>query len=70
MRQRVDRNVKLPAGYYMSYVVSTPCESTGKLQGTYDVRWHVDVVGGVGVSNTYLLTVSAKLQNHGEGRLL
>ena len=56
-----------PAGYFMNYVVNTPCSSTGALQGTYDVRWHVDIVGGAGVTNTYLLTVGAKLQNHGEG---
>jgi type II secretory pathway pseudopilin PulG len=56
-----------PAGYHMNYVVSTPCTSGGKLEGTYDVRWHVDVVGGVGVTNTYMLTVGAKLKNHGEG---
>ncbi len=56
-----------PAGFYMNYVVSTPCSSTGKVQGTYDVRWHIDVVGGYGATNTYLLTVGAKLQGHGEG---
>ncbi len=55
-----------PAGYHMDYVVRTPCTSTGAIQGTYDVRWHVDVVGGVGVTNTFLLTVGAKLKNHGE----
>jgi len=59
-----------PSGYAMNFVVNTPCESTGKFQGTYDVRWHVDVVGGVGVTNTYLLTVGAKLKNHGEGNQL
>src|SRR5437870_916853 len=56
-----------PAGYYMNYVVSTPCTSAGSIQGTYDVRWHLDLVGGAGASSTYLLTVSAKLKNHGEG---
>src|SRR5262245_34893365 len=35
-----------PAGYYMNYVVSTPCTATGAVQGTYDVRWHIDLVGG------------------------
>ena len=50
----------------MDYVVRTPCSSTSPIQGTYDVRWHVDVVGGVGVTNTFLLTVGAKLKNHGE----
>jgi hypothetical protein len=56
-----------PAGYYMNYVIRTPCQSTGSIQGTYDVRWHLDLVGGGGASSTYLLTVSAKLKNHGEG---
>jgi type II secretory pathway pseudopilin PulG len=56
-----------PAGYFMNYVVNTPCTSTGTRQGMYDVRWHVDAVGGVGVTNTYLLTVGARLKNHGEG---
>jgi len=53
-----------PAGYHMDYVMKTPCTSTGALEGTYDVRWHLDRVGS---SNTYLITVSAKLKNHGEG---
>lgn len=52
--------------YAMNYVVSTPCSSTGAVQGTYDVRWNVSQVG---TTNTYLLTVSAKLKNHGEGNL-
>ncbi len=59
-----------PSGYFMNYVVNTPCTSTGTRQGTYDVRWHVDAVGGVGVTNTYLLTVGARLKNHGEGNQL
>src|SRR5438552_18493492 len=31
----------------MDYVVSTPCQSTGTVtvQGTYDVRWHLDQIG-------------------------
>lgn len=53
-----------PAGYFMNYVVRTPCESTGALQGTYDVRWHLDQIG---TTNTYLMTVGAKLKGHGEG---
>ena len=53
-----------PAGYYMNYVISTPCASTGTVQGTYDVRWHLDQVG---TSKSYLVTVSAKLRGHGEG---
>jgi Tfp pilus assembly protein PilV len=53
-----------PAGWYMNYVMNTPCSTTGILQGTYDVRWHLDRIG---TTETYLITVSAKLQGHGEG---
>jgi len=56
-----------PAGYHMDYVVRTPCQPTNStIQGTYDVRWHVEIVGGAGATNTFLLTVGAKLKNHGE----
>ena len=53
-----------PAGYHMDYVLRTPCESDGAIQGTYDVRWHLDKLGG---TSTYMLTVSSKLKGHGEG---
>ncbi len=56
-----------PSGYHMDYVVRTPCTSTGSIQGTYDVRWHLDQVG---TTNSYLITVGAKLKNHGEGNKL
>lgn len=52
------------ANYHMDYVVRNPCTSTGVLQATYDVRWRVDQIAG---TNTYILTVSAKMKNHGEG---
>jgi len=55
-----------PAGYHMDYVVRTPCSSTGNIVGTYDVRWHLDQIGA---TNTYMITVSARLQGHGEGNL-
>ena len=61
-----------PAGYYMNYVLSTPCQPapTGVVQGTYDVRWHQETVGtGATLTNSYMLTVSAKLKNHGEGNM-
>jgi Tfp pilus assembly protein PilV len=56
-------------GYSMNYVVTTPCPitSTGTVQGTYDVRWHIDAVGSPTTTSTYLLTVSAKLTNGGQG---
>ena len=47
----------------MNYVVSAPCPA-GVVQGTYDVRWHLDQIG---TTQTYLITVGAKLQGHGEG---
>ena len=56
------------AAYHMDYTVNTPCASTGALQGTYDVRWNVQLVGGSTLpTKTYMLTVGAKLKNHGEG---
>jgi Tfp pilus assembly protein PilV len=55
-----------PTGYFMNYVVTTPCQTAGSLQGTYDVRWHLDQVGS---TDSYLLTVGAKLKNHGEGNM-
>jgi len=60
-----------PADYHMNYVVSTPCTSTGARQGIYDVRWHVEIVGAsVGTpTTTYMLTVGARMQNHGEGNI-
>jgi Tfp pilus assembly protein PilV len=59
-----------PANYYMNYVVSAPCNGSltnAVAQGTYDVRWHVDLVAGSGQTSTYLLTVGARMQNHGDG---
>jgi hypothetical protein len=48
----------------MNYVVSSPCSTSGAVQGTYDVRWHLDQIG---TTQTYLITVAAKLLGHGEG---
>jgi Tfp pilus assembly protein PilV len=53
-----------PAGYFMNYVLNTPCASTGDVQGIYDVRWHLDHLGS---TSTYLLTVSSRFKGHGEG---
>jgi Tfp pilus assembly protein PilV len=55
--------------YHMNYVLRTPCTSTGAPQGTYDVRWHVDIVGSAAQTKTYLLTIGARLKDHGEGNL-
>jgi len=53
-----------PAGYFMNYVLNSPCTGTGALQGIYDVRWHLDRIGG---TNTFLLTVSSRFRNHAGG---
>jgi Tfp pilus assembly protein PilV len=59
------------ADYHMDYYVNAPCTSSGTLQGVYDVRWNVQLVGGVSdPTNTYLLTVSARLKNEADGGLL
>ena len=55
--------------YHMDYVLRTPCSSTGAFQGTYDVRWHVDIIGSAAETKTYLLTIGARLKDHGEGNL-
>jgi len=57
-----------PANYHMDYVVKSPCNANGIEQATYDVRWHVDLVGsGVAPTNTYLLTISSQMKNRGFG---
>ena len=55
--------------YHMNYILKTPCASTGAPQGTYDVRWHVDIVGSAAETKTYLLTIGARLKDHGEGNM-
>jgi len=56
--------------YHMDYYVYSPCNSMGVPQAIYDVRWNVQLVGGTtNPVNTYLLTVSTKLKNHGEGNM-
>jgi hypothetical protein len=61
-----------PAGYYMSYVVKSPCKATGTYIRTYDVRWNVAIVGAAAGSptNTYSITVASRLLNHSEGNLI
>jgi hypothetical protein len=56
--------------YHMDYVLNAPCASTGAPQGTYDVRWHIDIVGAPSTpTTTYLLTVGAKMKGHPTGNL-
>ena len=57
-----------PTNYHMNYVVKSPCQSSGTYLRTYDVRWNLHIVGGA--SNTYLVTVGARLLNHSEGNLV
>ena len=51
-----------PDDYLMNYVVKVPCAPEGTYQTTYDVRWHVEILGQAdGIpTNTYLVTVGAK----------
>jgi Tfp pilus assembly protein PilV len=56
--------------FHMDYLLRTPCSTSGKLQGLYDVRWHVQIVGNsIDDTHTYMLTIGARLKNHGEGNL-
>ena len=58
----------VPDDYYMNYVINSPCTSTGERQAVYDVRWHVEIVGaGTAPTNTYLITVAARMQGRGDG---
>jgi len=55
--------------YHMDYHTNVPCTVSGTLQAIYDIRWSVQLVGAATGSptNTYLVTVSSRLKNHGEG---
>ena len=53
--------------YHMDYVLRTPCTSTGAIEGTYDVRWNVQIIGSAADTKTYLLTIGARMKDHGEG---
>ena len=54
----------VPDNYHMTYVVKSPCTSTGVQQASYDVRWHVDLVGAPTTpTNTYMITVAAQMQD-------
>jgi len=57
--------------YHMDYVVRSPCSSTGKEITTYDVRWHVEIVGAALVTptQTFLITVGARMKGHSEGNM-
>jgi type II secretory pathway pseudopilin PulG len=63
-----------PSNYHMNYVVNSPCGNSGAQTRTYDVRWNVKIIGSDAIppapTNTYLITVGARLLGHGEGNLL
>jgi len=59
-----------PTDYHMDYVVRSPCSSTGAEITTYDVRWHVEIVGAPSTpTNTFLITVGARMKGHSEGNM-
>ena len=59
-----------PTDYHMNYVVRSPCSTTGTEITTYDVRWHVEIVGAPATpTNTFLITVGARMQGHSEGNM-
>jgi hypothetical protein len=60
-----------PTDYHMDYVVRSPCSSTGAEITTYDVRWHVEIVGDPVTmpTNTFLITVGARMKGHSEGNM-
>ena len=59
-----------PTDYHMDYVVRSPCSSTGAEITTYDVRWHVELVGAPATpTSTFLITVGARMQGHSEGNM-
>jgi prepilin-type N-terminal cleavage/methylation domain-containing protein len=61
-----------PSNYHMNYVTNIPCDSTGTLQASYDVRWHVDIVGEAEgtPTNTYLVTVGARRTGSTDNNLI
>jgi len=57
-----------PAAYHMDYVVKSPCTSSGIEQAVYDVRWNIELIGASTTpTNTYLLTVSSRMKDRGQG---
>ena len=61
----------VPDNYHMDYVMNTPCTESGKREGVFDVRWHVEIVGaGSTPTNTYSITVGARKEGQGETSLV
>jgi hypothetical protein len=64
--------------YHMDYLLRSPCNSSGKLQGLYDVRWRVDKIGRVTPPSTtpsdtdtqsFMLTIGSALKGRSQGNL-
>jgi len=62
----------LAPDYHMDYVMKSPCTTSGAQATTYDVRWRVEIVGAAAgtPTNTYLITIGSRMQNHSEGNML
>ena len=60
-----------PDDYHMDYIVRSPCSTTGTEITTYDVRWHVEIVGAAAATptNTFLITVGARMKGHSNGNM-
>jgi len=60
-----------PTNFHMNYVVRSPCTNTGEEITTYDVRWRIEVVGASAgtPTNTFMITVGARMQGHSEGNM-
>jgi Tfp pilus assembly protein PilV len=59
------------ANYHMDYIVRSPCTTSGSEITTYDVRWHIELVGAAAgtPTNTFLVTVGARMKGHSEGNM-
>jgi len=55
----------VPYGYSMNYVA---CNAGGEAgtQAVYDVRWNIQAISTTPASSSYLVTVAARPQGHGE----
>ena len=57
-----------PSLYHLDYVIKSPCTTAGIEQAVYDVRWNVEKIGASTTpTNTYLLTVGARMKDRGQG---
>jgi hypothetical protein len=70
--EKIDFTEDVVDGFHMDYVINTPCTEDGALQGVYDIRWNVQIVGEAAgtPTNTYLLTIGSQMKNRGQGNML